>query len=404
MSKSWLYQAFGVRGYEYVGTRFERGEMILQIAQPREALRCSLCGAAHVHVKAHHTRRFRTLPVGHKAVWLELPIAKVWCQECLVTRQVEVSLAKPKKHSTKAFARFVVELSGFMTPMDIACFLGISWDTARDILREHLGKKYGRPKLRRVKHIAIDEVYLGQRHKFVTLVLDLDSGAVIFVGDGKSAEALGGFWRRLRASHAKIEAVATDLSAAYISAVIKNLKGASLVFDHFHVIKLMNDKLTDLRRDLYHEATTKFRRDVLKGTRWLLLRNPEHLALAKNEPSRLSIALALNEPLATAYYLKEDLRQLWSQPSKAAAERFLSDWCQQAQSSGIRILQQFAKTLWGHRSGLLNWYDHPISTGPLEAANNKLKLLQRRAFGYRDLDFLKLKILSMHKCRFALVG
>ena len=116
------------------------------------------------------------------------------------------------------------------------------------------------------------------------------------------------------------------------------------------------------------------------------------------------MALALNEPLATAYYLKEDLRQLWSQPSKAAAERFLSTWCQQAQASGIRVLQQFAKTIAGHRSGLLNWYDHPISTGPLEAANNKLKLLQRRAFGYRDLDFFKLKILSMHNCRFELVG
>ena len=404
MSKSWLYQAFGVRGYEYVGTQFKGGQMILRIAQPRETLRCAACGAAHVHVKSHKTRRFRALPVGHKAVWLELPVAKVWCQECLATRQVEVSFAKPKKHYTKAFARFVVELSGFMTAMDIACFLGISWDTARDILKEHLGKKYGRPKLRRVRHIAIDEVYLGQRHKFVTLVLDLDSGAVIFVGDGKSAEALRRFWPRLRASHAKIEAVATDLSAAYIAAVIKNLKGAALVFDHFHVIKLMNEKLTQLRRELYHEATTKFQKAVLKGTRWLLLRNPENLDPSKLEPSRLKTALALNEPLATAYYLKEDLRQLWSQPSKAAAERFLTAWCQQAQASGIRVLQQFAKTILGHRTGLLNWYDHPISTGPLEAANNKLKLLQRRAFGYRDLDFFKLKILSMHNCRFALVG
>lgn len=404
MSESWLYQAFGVRGDEYVSTKFEQGEMIIKVAQRRESLCCAACGAKHVHVKSHKVRRFRTLPVGHKAVWIELPIAKVWCQECLVTRQVEVTFAKPKKHYTKSFARFVVELSGFMTPMDIACFLGISWDTARGILKEHLGKKYGRPKLRRVKRIAIDEVYLGRRHKFITLVLDLDSGAVIFVGDGKSAEALRRFWPRLRASHAKIEAVATDLSAAYISAVIKNLKGVALVFDHFHVIKLMNEKLTQLRRELFHEATTKLQRDVLKGSRWLLLRNPEHLDPLKSEPSRLKVALALNEPLAIAYYLKEDLRQLWSQPSQADAERFLTNWAKQAQDSGLRILQQFAKTLLGHRSGLLNWYDHPITTGPLEAANNKLKLLQRRAFGYRDLDFLKLKILAMHNSRFALVG
>ena len=130
--------------------------MILQIAQPRESLRCSACGAEHVPVKSHLTRRFRTLPVGHKAVWIELPIGKVWCQECLVTRQVAVSFAKPKKHSTTAFARLVVELSGFMTPTDVSCFLGISGDTARDILKEHLGQKYGQPKLWRVKHIAMD--------------------------------------------------------------------------------------------------------------------------------------------------------------------------------------------------------------------------------------------------------
>ena len=166
----------------------------------------------------------------------------------------------------------------------------------------------------------------------------------------------------------------------------------------------MNEKLTQLRRELFHEATTKHQREVLKGTRWLLLSNPEHLDPCKLEPSRLKVALALNEPLATAYYLKEDLRQLWNQPSKARAERCLSAWAKQAQGSGIRVLQQFATTLLGHRTGLLNWYDHPISTGPLEAANNKLKLLQRRAFGYRDLDFFKLKILAMHNCRFALVG
>jgi transposase len=96
--------------------------------------------------------------------------------------------------------------------------------------------------------------------------------------------------------------------------------------------------------------------------------------------------------------------QLWNQLSKAQAERYLSVWAKQTQDSGLRVLQQFAKTPLGHRTGLLNWYDHPLSTGPLEAANNKLKLLQRRTIGDRDLDFFKLKILAMHKCRFALVG
>ena len=108
------------------------------------------------------------------------------------------------------------------------------------------------------------------------MVLDLDSGAVVFVGDGKGADALKPFWKRLRPSGAKIEAVAMDMSAAYRGAVSAHLPEAVIVFDHFHVIKLFNDKLSDLRRSLYHRAEAD-QKKVLKGTRWLLLKNPENL-------------------------------------------------------------------------------------------------------------------------------
>lgn len=114
--------------------------------------------------------------------------------------------------------------------------------------------------------------------------------------------------------------------------------------------------------------------------------------------------MALNKPLATAYYLKEDLRQIWEQKDRDAAERFMDDWIKRARSSGIRMLQQFAVTLAAHRSGILNWYVCPISTGPLEGTNTKIKLLQRQAYGYRDHDFFRLKIHALHKTTYALVG
>ncbi len=119
---------------------------------------------------------------------------------------------------------------------------------------------------------------------------------MVFVGDGKGAEALKTFWRRLRPSWAKVEAVAMDMSAAYRQAVSTHLKKAVIVFDHFHVIKLFNDKLSQLRRDLYREATDKQHKAVLKGTRWLLLKNAENLDEEKDEKVRLKEALKLNEP------------------------------------------------------------------------------------------------------------
>jgi transposase len=185
---------------------------------------------------------------------------------------------------------------------------------------------------------------------------------------------------------------------------MSNLPNAKIVFDHFHAIKLFNDKLSDLRRDLYHEVKDILQKQVLKGTRWLLLKNPENLNTDREEPRRLGEALELNQPLATAYYMKEDLRQLWRQANKQKAEAFLEGWIARARSSDILMLKRFANTLAAHKSGLLAYYDYPISTGPLEGTNNKIKTMQKQAYGFRDMEFFKLKIKALHLTKYALVG
>ena len=141
-----------------------------------------------------------------------------------------------------------------------------------------------------------------------------------------------------------------------------------------------------------------------KGTRWLLLKNPENLAPRRREAEGLAAALELNQPLALAYYLQEDLRQIRLQADKSTAAAILQDWVDRALASGIRLLSKFAKTLALYRSGILAWYDFPISTGPLEGTNNKIKTMKRQAYGFRDLEFFKLKILALHETRYALVG
>lgn len=404
MSSSLLYHVFGVRGYQYVATRYEGGETIFCIEVPRKSLTCPACGDSHVHVIERFRRRWKTVPVGCRPTWIEMEVPRVECQKCHARRRVPVAFAEPKRQHTKRFERYVCELLQWMTPQDVAWHLGISWDTANDIQKRRLNKRFRRIRLKKLRRIAIDEIHLGKSHRYITLVLDLDSGRVVFVGRGKGSAALKPFWKRLRASRARVRAVATDLSAAYILAVTTNLPKAALVFDRFHIVKLLNEKLTQLRRDLYREATCLLEKQVLKGTRWLLLKNPENLDEAADEHTRLQEALNLNKSLATAYYLKEELREFWNQPDRRSAARFLKDWCARAVASGIRVLQTFANTLLGHRTGLLAWYQHPISTGPLEGTNNKIKLMQRRAYGYRDMELLKLRILSLHETRFELIG
>jgi len=226
----------------------------------------------------------------------------------------------------------------------------------------------------------------------------------VHVGEGKGADSLAVFFKKLRAGHAKIKAVATDMSPAYTAAVRDNLPKAIHVFDRFHVVKLFNEKLSLFRKELQREDEGPLAKQVLKGTRWLLLKNPENLAEEKDERKRLEKALALNKPLATAYYMKEDLRQIWDQRDRQSAEVFLDDWIARARKSGIRMLMHFAETLVQNRTGILNYYKCRITTAPLEGTNNKIKTMRRQAYGFRDTEFFRLKIFSLHETRYALVG
>jgi len=404
MSTTLLYRAFGAAGYRYVRQSFQGGQVTFTIDKPREHLRCSNCGDDDVWAQGGEERSFRTLPIGSKPVTLKLKVPRVRCFACDKVRQVKVGFADPRKHYTRAFERYALDLSRSMTIKDVAAHLQVSWDTIKDIQARSLQSRFGKPKLHRLRQIAIDEIAVGKGHHYLTVVLDLLSGAVVFVGDGKGVEALEPFWRRLRRSRARIRAVATDMGKAYIRAIRDNLPGVVHVFDHFHVIKLFNDKLSALRRELYNEASSDRRRKILKGTRWLLLKNPENLDQGRNERRRLEQALALNLPLTTAYYLKEDLRQIWSQPNKRTARRVLRDWLARARASGIRILLQFADTLEEHEEGVLAYYNYPISTGPLEGTNTKIQAMKRQAYGFRDREFYKLKILGIHETKHALVG
>jgi len=404
MSTSLLYHGFGLVGYTYVRTTYEEGKVIFTVKHKRDKLHCPECESRDVVLRGCSPRRFRMVPIGSKVVFLDLDVQRVACRRCDTIRQVELGFADSRFSYTRAFERYVLELSKHMTILDVARHLHVSWDVIKDIQKRYLKRKFSRPSLKDLRYMAIDEIAVSKGHRYLTVVFDLESGAVIFVGDGKGTDALKLFWKRLRHSRATVEAVAIDMSPAYMNAVMDHLPKAAIVFDHFHVVKLFNDKLSDLRRDLYREAKNQLQKDVLKGTRWLLLKNPGNLDEKKGERERLEEALRMNEPLYTAYYLKEDLREIWTQASKKQAQKVLEEWILKASSSGITVLKTMAKTLSVYKQGILAYYDFPISTGPLEGTNNKIKTMKRQAYGFRDMEFFKLKIMGLHETKYALVG
>ena len=288
-----------------------------------------------------------------------------------------------------------------MTLADVAGVVGLSWDTAKNIVKPYLRKTVTPARFKGLRHLAIDEIYVGKKRKFYTLVIDLDTGRIVWVAHGHGSACLRGFWRRLRLAKAKIKAVAMDMSAAYWKAVRDNLPRAAVVFDKFHIVKLVNDRLDEVRRQLVREAEQSLKADI-KGTRFLLLSRRHNLTTDKMVA--LDVALRANQPLFEAYYLKEELLLLWAQPTARAMKSFLEGWCRRALETGLAPFRSLVKTLRSHRKGILAWFQHRINSGRMEGINNKVKVMTRSAYGYRDEAFFILKLYNLHRARQELVG
>lgn len=397
-----MYHALGVREQECTRVRYEGGRINFEIKTREDMLYCAKCGSRHVIRIGSTVRRFRCLPVRLRQIILEMMVQRLECKECGAVQQENIHFAQGKELYTYRLKRYVLDLCKVCTISDVSKLVHMSWDTVKDILKEELGRKYGRPDLKGLRYIGIDEFAVAKGHKYMTIVVDLETGRIVHVGDGKGADALDGLLPKLKRAGCRIEAVSSDLSESFISAVKEHLPEAVQVYDHFHIVKLMNDKLDKVRRDTYNQETDENKRRLIKGQRWLLLANGDNLT--PNAEERLSKALDINRPLATAYYLKESLRRVWRQDNKNNAALVLDDWICQARESGLKPMLTVADTFQRHRDGILAWYDYPITNGKLEGINNKIKTMKRKAYGYRDMDFFKLKLLSLHDSTYPFSG
>ena len=399
MSTSILYHTQSIIGYVYVRTFYEGGACIFKLRPQDRLVRCPICNNADVQSRGSVERTIMLIPTGTHKNYARIDVPRIYCQKCSKLHQIDLRFVEKYRSYSKSFERYVWDLCRLMTISDVSKYLGVSWDMVKDIHKRYLNHKYGKPSLKDLKSIAIDEIYNGKKHKYLTIVLNLETGVVVFVGKGKGMDALSPFWEKLGRRKKKIKSVAIDMSSAYTKAVLKNLPRAIFVYDRFHVIKLYNEKLSDLRRELYNETKEADVKSLLKGTRWLLLKNEENLNDEKGERDRLEKALQANRPLMIAYYLKEELHRIWEQIDRKEGEVVFDKWLLAAESSEVVMLVKFAKTLRFHRVGILNYYEHRITTGILEGTNTKIRVMQRKAYGFRDEEYLKLKIYALHETK-----
>lgn len=411
MSTSLVYHAFGARTYKHFRTDFRGGAVYFHLTKKPHKRRCVVCGSKYVTKEGRRQVTVRTIPIGLRPVYLVLHLHLLRCRQCGSVRQESRDVAEPRKSYTKSLKRLVLKLSRWMSISDIQRYLKLGWDLIKAIIKEDLQRRAKKRSLRKVKRIAIDEISIRRGRRYLTVVLDLDTGDVLFTALGNDHKALKPFFDKLKRARAKLRAIAVDMAGGYAKAIkLYAPKDVTVVFDKFHVVALMNRVVDEVRRAEQRRLEDDERK-VLKGARFLLLYGIETLmARDIDQPlvvprlERLDALLEANQTLYEVYILKEELRWLWSHPTKQAAAQALDRWIADAQQVDQPELSRFADTLDKHREGILAYYDEPITTGPLEGLNAKLKLLKRIAYGYRDTDFFQLRILFIHDLETKVVG
>lgn len=324
-------------------------------------------------------------------VILILHYRKVRCPDCGIRVEYHDFVA-PYARYTHRLAQFVFQLCQHMTVTDVATLLHLSWHQVKEIDKSELRKRHAKPDISNLRILSVDEISIRKHHHYLTIICNFETGQVVGVAENRDYLALANFLKNLpSAVREHIEAVAIDMWDPYIKAITTYCPKSAIVFDLFHVTAAFS-RLIDKVRNLEYRKADPMLRGLMKGSRFLLLKNPQNLR--GDEQPRLKAILKNNEALALLYILKDYLKRLWQYRYRAAAEKFLTYWCQLALQSGIRQLYTFVNMLFKYSYGILNHCKYQIHTGKLEGINNKIKVIKRKAFGYHDMQYFALKIIA----------
>lgn len=352
---------------------------------------CSGCQQPTKRVHSTYWRTIRDLNLGEHRVCLELQQRRLRCERCQGTRSEAHEFVEISARVTKRMAQYIAELCRILSVQEVAKHLGLDWKLVKRCDQEALEREFPGTDTRDLRLLAVDEIAVKKGHQYLTVVLDYETGRVVWVGEGRKFETLSAFFSLMTPQEREqIEAVAIDMWDPFIKAIRHHLPRARIVFDFFHVVAAYHrDVLDDVRKSAYRKADKQDRK-FIKGSRFILYKNEENLT-EKQRP-KLTELLQVNHEISTAYILRDSLKAIWSAQDSWEARRLLRTWCRLAKESGIPALAKFAKRLRRYEYGIIAHARYPIHTSRLEGVNNKIKVIKRRSYGFHDPDYFVLKI------------
>lgn len=339
-------------------------------------------------------------PLGNKMAFLRITLWRLQCINCRYIWYPQMPFSRPKKRVTRSFEQCVIRLMQFATIEHAAKLLGVSWGLVKNIHKTYLKQEYQNPDLGSIQYIGIDEFSIRKGREYMTIFINLETAEIIHAVEGKSIASISSFMLELKEKATHLKAMAMDMNASYASAVKTFLPHVDVVFDRFHVVGLLTNSIEEIRRDQQSRCNAAGLK-VLKGCRFLLLSNYEKLDHIKQDS--LDHLLEVNKPIALAHAMKEQIRLFWGKGTVQDGAKFLACWIMDAIDSEIDELQKTGRTLLRHWKGLVNYFMHPITNGKTEGINNKIKTMKRQAYGFRDIEYFKLRLYNLHKARYSFV-
>lgn len=370
------------------------GESALLEVEPDRRFRpvCYVCGECRP-LHSWRCRAVRDLDFGAARVTLVVRYRYLRCEGCGGVRSEDLDLFEPYQRVTKRLARYIHDLCKLMTVREVADHLGLDWKTVKDVDKRFLEAEHGQTEYDGLRILAVDEISIKKRHRYLTVVLDYETGRVVWLGKDRTCATLTRFFEKMPAEQRQqLEAIAMDMWDPYIKAVRETVPHVRIVFDLFHVVSAFN-KVIDHVRVVEMRRAAAEDKSVYKGSRYLLLKNPENVRPGR-EKEHLATLLALNETLSRVMILKEELKSIWYFRNREMAKARLHNWCRLADQIDHASVRAFARTLRRHRYGILNHCDYPIGTSKLEGVNNKIKVIKRKAYGFHDERYFSLKVIQ----------
>ena len=376
----------------YVNT-VEASGAAIAVVEPDRRFRpiCHACGAPGVAIHAHTRKFIRDLNFGDFTMLLQVEHRKIRCDQCRKVRVEGLEFVDASARVTHRLAAYAAQLcKAGLSVEAVARHLALDPKTVKAIDKATLEAQFSQTTYEGLKRLAIDEIAVKKGHNYMTVVLDYDTGRVVWMGEGRQTDTIDAFFDAMPVEVREgIEAVAIDMWEPYINAVRRWCPQAAIVFDLFHVVKAFTKVIDDIRNEEFRKARGDLRA-LLPGSKYLFLKNWGNLK--REGRIQLEETLALNERLNTIYWLKDLLAHIWDYYYPGWAVKMLAEWCEVARQDGHPALVRFAAKLERHQYGIISHCKHQIHTSKLEGVNNKIKVVKRIAYGFHDLEYFALKV------------